>query len=115
MMRQVEALLARCGDFDGPLSEEVKEKFRAYFLNPTPESWHAIQAQTFMFWGAGMAPKLVWNEVVRRYPHYESMLGRGKGATGWKGVPDVFSVYRVMNELTLSGGLASPDQVDKNW
>lgn len=113
MMHRIEALLDRCGDFDGPLSEEVKEKFRRFFLNPTPESWHAIQAQTFMFWKSAMAPKCVWNEVLRRYPHYAPLLGRGKGASGWKGVPDVFSVYRVMNDLTLNGGLYAPSQVDK--
>lgn len=112
-MHRIEVLLDRCGDFDGPLTGEVREKFKAFFLNPTPETWHAIQAQTFMFWGAGMAPKGVWNEVLRRYPHYASMLGRGKGASGWKAVPDVFSVYRVMNEVTLNGGLRSPDLVDK--
>lgn len=112
-MHRIEVLLDRCGDFDGPLTDEVREKFKAFFLNPTPETWHAIQAQTFMFWGTGMAPKLVWGEVLRRYPHYAPMLGRGKGATGWKAVPDVFSVYRVMNEITLNSSLRSPDLVDK--
>lgn len=113
MMDRIEFLLDRCGDFDGPFNEETREKFRAFFREPTPESWHAIQAQTFLFWGSGLAPKLVWREVLRRYPHYDWMLGKGKGAKGWKGVPDVFSVYRVMNELTLNGGLVSPDLVDK--
>lgn len=111
MHNRIDAMLDRCGDFDGPLPDEVRAKFWAFFLNPNPESWHAIQAQTFLFWKTGLAPKAVWTEVVRRYPHYASMMGHGRGAKAWKGVPDVFVVYRVMNELTL--GLLKPSQLDK--
>lgn len=108
MNNRIAELLDRCSDFDGPLSDEVKQKFWTFFLNPTKETWHEIQAQTFMFWGGGMSPKLVWTELVRRHPQYARMLGRGKGAAGWVEVPDVFIIYRVMEEVTrtaLGGAL----------
>ena len=108
---RINEMLDRCGDFDGPFNDELRAKFWAYFQNPTRETWHAIQSQTFLFWGSGLAPKLVWTEVVRRYPEHARMLGRGKGATAWVQVPDVFTVYRVMNDLTL--GLLKPSQLDK--
>lgn len=111
-MNRIEALLDKCNDLDGGLQEPTKRLFRDYFYGPSPQTWHAIHNTVFAWWGSAGSPKTPWNVLTVRFPHYyECKKPRARGPSSWLSVPDVFTVYRVMTDVTK--GLVLPKLFDK--
>lgn len=113
-MNRIERLLSSCSDVNGVLSSPQKALFRAYFYDPTQESWHAIRNEVFFWYGIGKLPARVWDSMTRRYPHMYSFIDRTKrGPKCWKQVPDVFSVYQVMTSVLLVD--RASQKLDTDW
>lgn len=100
-MSRIEWLLRNCTTPNGALDPATKAKFRAYFVNPTPETWDAIFNEPFIWYGVGIPPGRPWDLLTIKHKRYYAYLSSGKkGVNRWASVPDVFAVYQVMTDAT---------------